>query len=255
LARPSQLARTGSKALDAYTNLGEDIRSQICSGDLSPHDELPLERELSLTYGISSELVKQALDLLEGQGLIYTNRGAGIFVAAPKIEIGIEDKRRSTTTGQPLRMEILTAEKRPALLAQAGMFGIDPGTPILEVRRVVHHKDEALGVETTFWPSTRWPRACSRELDSALWADLLEELAVHSAWTTRSLEAVVLDPDTSEPLGARPCTPGLALRRLTFDTSNRCIAYSHETYRADRVSLVMDEKATPNDTLFCARSG
>src|SRR5512139_170050 len=48
----------------------EQITAMIKSGDIAPGDRLPSEASLSEKLGISSPLVRNALSLLEGKGLI-----------------------------------------------------------------------------------------------------------------------------------------------------------------------------------------
>jgi GntR family transcriptional regulator, transcriptional repressor for pyruvate dehydrogenase complex len=65
------------------------IRSAIWSQQLRPGDRLPVERELADRLGVSRVSVRDALRMLEVQGLIEVKVGAGGggFVTAPKPEV------------------------------------------------------------------------------------------------------------------------------------------------------------------------
>jgi DNA-binding FadR family transcriptional regulator len=58
-----------------YLQVAEQLREAILSGELSPGEALPAERELSETFGASRASVREALRVLQAQGLI-TGGGA-----------------------------------------------------------------------------------------------------------------------------------------------------------------------------------
>lgn len=57
------------------------IRAVIESGDLKPGDRLPTEQDLSQDLDVSRSSIREALRVLEAEGLIEVRRGAGAFVA------------------------------------------------------------------------------------------------------------------------------------------------------------------------------
>ncbi len=61
--------------------LCEYMSVQIASGAYKPHDKLPSVRDLALAVGVNPNTVQRAYEILEQQGIIYTMRGSGRFVA------------------------------------------------------------------------------------------------------------------------------------------------------------------------------
>jgi GntR family transcriptional repressor for pyruvate dehydrogenase complex len=53
-----------------YVQVAGSIREAIIAGDLGPGDELPTERELSESFGVSRASVREALRALQAQGLV-----------------------------------------------------------------------------------------------------------------------------------------------------------------------------------------
>lgn len=77
-------ARTLPKAAAA---LADEIRAQILGLGLEPGSQLPSEPELISQSGLGRATVREAIRLLEAQGLVVIRRGShgGIFVAQPDL--------------------------------------------------------------------------------------------------------------------------------------------------------------------------
>jgi DNA-binding FadR family transcriptional regulator len=59
----------------ASTTIADQFRRRIASGDFRPGDPLPSERELVIDLGYSKPTVREALRILENEGLIEVKRG------------------------------------------------------------------------------------------------------------------------------------------------------------------------------------
>jgi GntR family transcriptional repressor for pyruvate dehydrogenase complex len=71
----------------AAAGLAEEIRAQILGLGLEPGSQLPSEPELIAQSGLGRATVREAIRLLESQGLVVIRRGSlgGIFVAKPDL--------------------------------------------------------------------------------------------------------------------------------------------------------------------------
>lgn len=69
--RPPRLSEEVSAELDA----------RILRGDYAPGAQLPTEKVLAETFGVSRAVVREAIARLKADGLIETRQGAGAFVA------------------------------------------------------------------------------------------------------------------------------------------------------------------------------
>ncbi len=63
-----------------YQEIARELRGQIERGELAPGTTLPSESQLRLQHGVSRSTVRQALAVLEREGLIVSEHGRGRFV-------------------------------------------------------------------------------------------------------------------------------------------------------------------------------
>lgn len=72
----------------ASGDIVQQIKNNIFEGRLNPGDRLPPEKELAEQFAVSRTTVRDALRLLESQGLVIIKVGAagGAFVACPSSE-------------------------------------------------------------------------------------------------------------------------------------------------------------------------
>jgi GntR family transcriptional regulator len=105
-----------SNPLPLYYQLKEVLRQQIRSGHLEPHAAIPSEPELVASYHVSRATVRQALNELVHEGLLYRQHGKGTFVCEPRIQQTLSElasfseelKRRGKRPGGLLVVSELT---------------------------------------------------------------------------------------------------------------------------------------------------
>lgn len=64
-----------------YQQIMDGIKQRIATGDWTPGQKLPSVRELAIEAGVNPNTMQKALAELEREGLLYTKRTAGRFVA------------------------------------------------------------------------------------------------------------------------------------------------------------------------------
>lgn len=69
------------KPVRVFEQAVDQIRDLIEASELEPGDRLPTEQELCDAFDVSRSSVREALRVLEAEGLIEVRRGAGAFVA------------------------------------------------------------------------------------------------------------------------------------------------------------------------------
>ena len=73
-----------------YLSLAESLRASIQSGKFSPGEKLPSENELTRLYACSRQTVRQALSILDSEGLTERVQGSGTYVKGTTVQRGWE---------------------------------------------------------------------------------------------------------------------------------------------------------------------
>ena len=81
-----------SSGVPIYRQLIEQVKYQIATGVLKPHDELPSVRALAGQYLINPNTVMRAYLELERDGVIYKKRSVGTYVAEKDVSMSQEEK-------------------------------------------------------------------------------------------------------------------------------------------------------------------
>ncbi|MBO5609330.1 MAG: GntR family transcriptional regulator [Eubacterium sp.] len=64
-----------------YLQIMDKIKRDIASGILSPGSKIPPVRELAIEAGVNPNTMQKALQTLEIEGILYSQRTSGRFVA------------------------------------------------------------------------------------------------------------------------------------------------------------------------------
>jgi DNA-binding FadR family transcriptional regulator len=89
MAPASTSARVPVRPRKAAELVADHLRAEIVRGNISSGDNLPVERELIATYGVSRPTLREALRILETEGLLEVTRGVrgGARVLGPSLTL------------------------------------------------------------------------------------------------------------------------------------------------------------------------
>ncbi|BCP55238.1 GntR family transcriptional regulator [Kaistia sp. 32K] len=70
-----------SRGPNLSTLVASSITREIANGRLKPGDQLPTEQKLATTFGVSRNVIREAVARLRSEGRIWSQQGRGAFVA------------------------------------------------------------------------------------------------------------------------------------------------------------------------------
>ena len=107
-----------------YKQIADHLRAAIGRERLGPGDQLPSEAQLMAHYGVARMTARNALRLLQDEGLITAEHGRGVYVRArPRVR-----RLASDRFAQRHRKE-----GKAAFLAEAEESGAHPGVDMIKV--------------------------------------------------------------------------------------------------------------------------
>ncbi|MDD5551503.1 MAG: GntR family transcriptional regulator, partial [Candidatus Omnitrophica bacterium] len=162
-----------------YYQLKEIISEKIESGELKTGEKVTSENKLSELYQISRMTVRQAIKELIEEGLLYSEKGKGTFVARPKLKRDLseltsltEEMKQSVyrVRTKVLEMEVISASKKVAYKLE-----IAPGEKVIKIDRLRLIDAQPFFLETSFLPFEICPGLSKDDLNSNSLYSLLEE--------------------------------------------------------------------------------
>ena len=105
--------------LPIYTQLVEQIKHAIVAGELAPGVRMTPVRDLSIEAGVNPNTMQRALQQLEREGLVYSQRSSGRFVTE---DVGVIDRAKQALAAAYLRR--FREEMRGIGYTQEEMIGL-----------------------------------------------------------------------------------------------------------------------------------
>jgi len=223
-----------------YQKIQKEIRNRIASARLKPGDAVASERELAKTHKVSLMTARHALVGLEREGVVERRRGAGTFVATPKIHFNklMSYTEQMSSRGLTPRSRVLLTkviEDEPEVAARLGLPGASRG---LKIQRLRLTGEEPFALETCYLPAAEFPDLASASLiRNSLFAILHHDYGVELAYADEEVDATAADADISELLNVPRGAPVLRIRQVIYSTTGKATIYVIGVYRSERHTL------------------
>src|ERR1700746_110225 len=164
-----------------YKRIQDAIRKRIESSELVPGDPVASERELARMHKVSLMTARHALAGLEREGVVERRRGAGTFVAAPKIHFNklMSYSEHMASRGLSPRSRVLVSkivEHEPEVAAR---LGLPAPSALVKIERLRETGDDPFALETCYLPASEFPEFVKATLGRvSLFATLVNEFGV-----------------------------------------------------------------------------
>ena len=159
-----QVRRNGTPA---YKRIQDTILRRIEGGQLKAGDAVDSERELARIHRVSLMTARHALAGLEREGLVERRRGAGTFVAPPRIHFNklmsfTEQLASRGLTGRSKTLSAAVVESEPDVAAR---LSLPPHARIIKLDRLRIGGDEPFALETAYLSADEFPGLNKSALD------------------------------------------------------------------------------------------
>ncbi len=256
--RPDPGAVTGPASayahsrLPLYDQVASDLRQRISAGEWAPGDRIPSLEDLAERFGVARVTVRQAIGLLEQEGLIWRRQGKGTFVTRRPsndrwLPVGTEwSSLLRMIDGTRMRLIETMEVERPEPLRP------EDGTPAACYQRIhrIHTRDGRPYCEIDlFLASDIYALAPERFRERLVLETLngMEQVAFGSAHQTLTVGRA--DMETARLLDMDVGGPVAEVRRVITDRSDRVIYVAAIVYRGDFVRLDIQLLGSKKDTI------
>jgi GntR family transcriptional regulator len=241
-----------------FTQVADDLRRRITSGDLRADMPLPTDQELVEHYGCARGTVRRALLALAQEGLIGQGRGRAVRTRAPLVfhasrsdSLHRAGSRTADTwvadmteMGRQADQSISVSIERASNVI-AGLLGLETGDPVVARRRLRSVDGEPDNINISYYP-----RALVEGTPVELPCDVTEgviKLMASMGYVQEryadKVEARMPTPDEAGTLRLSAGVPVLLHTRAGYTADDRPVRVTVTIWPSDRWCLAYDVRA------------
>ena len=234
------MASNGQRAIPAYQRIQSSIRERIDAGHLKPGDAVASERELARVHRVSLMTARHALASLEREGIVERRRGAGTFVAPPRIHFNklMSYTEQMASRGLAAASKVIAAKIIEQEDEIAARLMLPAASKMIKIERVRHTADEPFALETCYLPAERFPGLARDALGrSSLFARIEQEYGVQLTYADEEVDATAAEGRVAQFLQLPRGAPVMRIRQVIYSANGKPVLYVVGFYRAERHSL------------------
>ena len=230
----------------AFSPLYQQIKTLILSalqaGQWRPGEAIPSESELAVRYQVSQGTVRKAIDELAADNLLRRRQGKGTFVAThaeQQVEyrfLKLAPDCGDPSSEGPAERNVIECRRLPANLAVARGLRVEPGSAVLQVRRVLSFRHVPTILEELWLPAEPFKGLTTERLadyQGSMYALFEAEFGVRMVRAEEKIRAVVADARQAALLHVPALTPLLSVERIAYTYHDAPMELRHGWYRTD----------------------
>lgn len=231
-----------NNGIPAYKRIQSAITKRLEAGQLKPGDIVDSERELARIHSVSLMTARHALASLEREGKVVRRRGAGTFVAPPKIHFNKLMSYTEQMSGRGLNIssKLLSFEVIDTAPEIAARLSLPAASRLLKVERLRLGGDEPFAIETCYLSADDFGDLVRARLDRvSLFSVLEHDYGLRIAHADEEVDATNADTHSARLLRMSPGSALLRIRQQIFSTQGRIAMYVLGLYRSDRHTVLI----------------
>ncbi len=236
---------TRMEGVPLYVKIREALRKDINKGVVKRGEKLPSEDELAIRYGVSRMTLRQGINDLIDEGLLYRRHGVGTFVAHLHLE---RDHSRLTNFFENSKMDgiqvserLLMLEVLPAKLQVAKALNLVEGEEVICIKTLRYTENVPVTIHEAFIPHKLFSQLLEADLlveTKDLWA-FYERCGYRVKRAIQKLEARHADEEMASLLMVEEGSPILYKERTLFSDDGTPVEFLYCYNRGDMYSLTV----------------
>ncbi|MEV7427080.1 GntR family transcriptional regulator [Streptomyces sp. NPDC091212] len=217
-----------------YHHIADDLRRLIAAGTWPTGEKLPAEQKLAARYRVSTPTLRNALEVLQSEGLVEKRHGAGNFVRRPGQRLTYASERAAdAAVGVGVAAGLNVSHDRNTVKADnrlARLLAVRVDSPLTEYVFVGHQGASPRSLARVYVPyavARLGPVEGNGAEGPSPWGDdvhdLLAAAGIRVAATTERATARFPTGDEAQLLHITRRSPVLAVERVAADADGRVV--------------------------------
>src|ERR1700685_2051724 len=193
-----------NNGLPVYQRIQSSIVKRLERGLLKPGDLVDSERELARIHGVSLMTARHALAGLEREGMVTRRRGAGTFVAPPKIHFNklMSYTEQMSGRGLAVSSKLLSLSMINTEQEIAARLALPATSGLIKVERLRLGANEPFAIETCYLSAQEIDGLTQAPLHRVSLFSILEhDYGLEIAHADEEVDATTADPHSARLIG------------------------------------------------------
>lgn len=221
--------------IPVYFQLKNIILNKIKEGEFPEGSLIPSERDLGESLNISRMTVRQALNQLVVEGVLFREKGKGTYVSKSKIVqrniMSFSDTvRNKGLTPSTIVLNFEKISDRPDIKS---ILGLQENESLYNFKRLRLANERPIAIEEVFIPERYCPHLEKYDLKSSLYKLLKEEYSLDIDYMDNSIEAAKVTKEERRLLGLTEAVPVLRITSVSHNDAGLKLFYEKDVYRSD----------------------
>lgn len=221
--------------IPVYYQLKNIILKKTKDGEFPEGSMIPSERDLGESLSISRMTVRQALNQLVAEGVLYREKGKGTFVSKGKITqqniMSFSDTVRNK--GLVPTTSVLYFEKIFNRHDINSLLDLQDDECLYDIKRLRLANELPIAIEEVFIPERYCPHLENFDLKSSLYKHLKQEYSLVISYMDNAIEAARPAKEEKKLLGLSDATPVLRITSINYNDAGTKLFYEKDVYRSD----------------------
>jgi len=225
-----------------YHQIAQTLRARIARGQPAPGERLDNQRSLAREFGVTLMTLRQALELLDKDGLITRRHGLGTFVASPIVDYDILHLRTFagdlSAKGQRVTTRFLGSRFAVADRRVSRELGVGARARVFALERLRLVDGRPMSFQVSYLPVAIGEEVAKADLAVTPLRQALQfKLGIEITAARETVSAVPLEVAAARELGCRSGIPAFRSDRVSVGPDGSPVVYDRVFIPGDRFRI------------------
>ena len=225
-----------------YHQIAQSLRERITEGRPAPGQRLDNQRSLAREFGVTLMTLRQALEVLERDGLIIRRHGLGTFVSSPIVDYDILHLRTFagdlSAKGERVATRFLGSRFVVADRWVSRELGLGRRARVFALERLRLVDGRPMSLQLSYLPAAIGEEVAKADLAvTPLRQALSFKLGIEITAARETVSAVHLEAAAARELGCRPGIPAFRSDRVSIGPDGAPVVYDRVFIPGDRFRI------------------